>query len=99
MEYTTAHSPEYLQPWIGGFSSAPNTKQPEELVPDPEAAKKLKLLFLSCGNQDNLIRISQDVLSYVKEKEVPHVWHDASHGHDPPEWKQALYCFPRSVFQ
>ena len=30
--------------WIGGFSSAPNTKKPEELVPDPGVARnKLKL--------------------------------------------------------
>src|SRR5215204_5878593 len=26
--------------WIGGFSSAPNTKLPDELVPDPEKARK-----------------------------------------------------------
>lgn len=30
--------------WVGGFSSAPNTKPPAELVPDPAAAKELKLL-------------------------------------------------------
>src|SRR6185295_9039697 len=39
--------------WIGGFSSAPNTKTPQELVPDPELAKqKIKLLWLSCGASD-----------------------------------------------
>src|SRR5450759_4673305 len=38
--------------WIGGFSSAPNTKLPQELVPDPEVArKKLKLLWISCGDK------------------------------------------------
>ena len=26
--------------WIGGFSSAPNTKPPEELVPDPTATRR-----------------------------------------------------------
>ena len=32
--------------WVGGFSSAPNTKTPEELVPDAEAAKeKIKTAF------------------------------------------------------
>src|SRR6476619_5361480 len=36
--------------WGGGFSSAPNTKTPQELVPDAETAKKkLKLLWISCG--------------------------------------------------
>src|SRR4030095_8013461 len=39
--------------WVGGFSSAPNTKKPAELVPDPDAARKqLRLLWLSCGNKD-----------------------------------------------
>jgi len=26
--------------WIGGFSSAPNTKTPEQLIPNPEETKK-----------------------------------------------------------
>jgi enterochelin esterase-like enzyme len=85
--------------WVGGFSSAPNTNKPAELVPDPETARKLKLLWLSCGSQDGLFRISQGVHAYLKEKEVPHVWHVANHGHDPQEWKQALYHFAQRVFQ
>ena len=48
--------------WVGGLSSAPNTKPPEQLVPDPATAtRQLKLLWLSCGNKDGLIRISQGV--------------------------------------
>ena len=66
--------------WVGGFSSAPNTKPAAELVPDPEAAtKKLKLLWVSCGNKDGLIRISQGVHAYLKEKNVPHIWHVDEH--------------------
>src|SRR5918912_297984 len=69
--------------WVGGFSSAPNTKPAAQLVPDPAAAKKrLKLLYLSCGNKDGLIRISQGVHAYLKEKNVPHVWNVDSHAHD-----------------
>lgn len=86
--------------WIGGFSSAPNTKPPAELVPDPEAAKgRLKLLYLSCGNQDGLIRISQGVHAYLKEKGVPHIWHVDEHAHDFRHWKKALYHFSRLVFK
>jgi enterochelin esterase-like enzyme len=47
--------------WVGGFSSAPNTKKPGALIADPEALKKLKLLWLSCGSKDGLIGISQGV--------------------------------------
>lgn len=85
--------------WVGGFSSAPNTKKPAELVPDPEAARKLKLLWLSCGTKDGLFGISQEFHKYLKEKEVPHVWHVTTRGHDGPEWKQALYYFVQKVFQ
>jgi enterochelin esterase-like enzyme len=85
--------------WIGGFSSAPNTKKPDELLPDPSQAKDLKLLFLSCGNKDGLIDISQRFHRYLGEKNVSHVWHVTSHGHDPPEWKQAVYHFLQRVFQ
>jgi enterochelin esterase-like enzyme len=86
--------------WVGGFSSAPNTKPAAQLVPDPAAAKeKLKLLYLSCGNKDGLIRISQGVHGYLKEKNVPHVWNVDGHGHDATHWKNNLYYFLQRVFR
>lgn len=86
--------------WVGGFSSAPNTKPLAELLPDPDAAKQqLQLLWLSCGNQDGLIRISQGVHAYLNEHDVPHVWHVTGHAHDAAEWKQALYYFAQKLFK
>ncbi len=86
--------------WVGGFSSAPNTKPPEELVPDPEAARRqLKLLYLSCGNKDGLIRISQRVHAYLKDKNVPHIWHVDSNAHDPTHWRNNLYLFAQRIFR
>lgn len=86
--------------WVGGFSSAPNTKAPEELVPDPAKTKEqLKLLWLSCGNQDNLIRTSQRMQRYLREQEVPHVWNVDSHGHDPIHWRNNLYHFAQRLFR
>ncbi|HEY3393909.1 MAG TPA: alpha/beta hydrolase-fold protein [Lacipirellulaceae bacterium] len=86
--------------WVGGFSSAPNTKPSAELVPDPAAVReKLKLLWLSCGNQDGLIRISQRLHAHLKEHDVPHVWHVDAHGHDPTEWSNNLYLFAQRIFQ
>ena len=57
--------------WIGAIASAPNTKPPAQLVPDPAVAKKLKLLWLAVGNKDGLIRVSQGVHNDLKEKGVP----------------------------
>ena len=86
--------------WVGGFSSAPNTKPAAELLPDPEKAKKqLKLLWISCGNKDGLIRISQGVHAYLKEREVPHIWHVDEHAHDFQHWKKALYNFSQLIFR
>jgi enterochelin esterase-like enzyme len=85
--------------WIGGFSSAPNTKPPPELLTNPEiVAKQLKLLYISAGNKDGLIRISQGVHAYLKEKNVPHIWHVDEHAHDFQHWKRALYNFSQLIF-
>jgi enterochelin esterase-like enzyme len=86
--------------WVGGFSSAPNTRPAAELIPDPEKAKKqLKLLFVSCGNKDGLIRISQGFHAFLKEKDIPHVWHVDEHAHDFQHWKKALYNFSQLIFK
>ena len=86
--------------WIGGFSSAPNTKPPKELVPDPAAAKaKLKFLWLSCGKRDGLIRITQGVHAYLRDNNVPHVWHVDGNAHDPTHWRNSLYHFSQRIFR
>ena len=86
--------------WVGAFSSAPNTKPANELVPDPAAAKeKLKLLFLSCGKKDGLMRVSQGVHAYLKANNVPHVWHVDDNAHDAAHWKNTLYHFVQRVFR
>lgn len=86
--------------WIGAFSAAPNTKPAAELVPDPgQVTKQLKLLYISCGNQDGLMRISQGVHGYLKEKNVPHLWHVDEHGHDFQHWKAGLYNFSQLIFK
>jgi enterochelin esterase-like enzyme len=86
--------------WIGAFSAAPNTRAPQELVPDVAVAKqKIKLLWISCGNQDGLIRISQQVHRFLEEQKVDHVWHVDGHGHDPSHWSSSLYWFAQHLFR
>ena len=86
--------------WVGGFSSAPNTKKPEELVPDPEAARnKLKLLWISCGASDGLITFSKRTHDYLYLKNVPHIYYIEPGVHDFKVWKNGLYMFSKLIFK
>lgn len=86
--------------WVGGFSSAPNTKLPQELVPNPEAAKqKLKLLWISCGDADGLIGFSKRTHDYLYQNDVPHIYYIEPGVHDFKVWKNGLYMFSQFLFK
>jgi len=87
--------------WVGGFSSAPNTKLPEELIPNPEEAKeKLKLLFISCGDKDGLISFSKRTHDYLEEHNIAHHYYVIPGGqHDFEVWKASLYNFVQLLFK
>ncbi|MCF2444009.1 esterase [Dyadobacter sp. CY345] len=86
--------------WVGGFSSAPNTKIPTELMPNPEEAKKkLKLLFISCGDNDRLITFSKRTHDYMFENQVPHIYYIEPGVHDFKVWKNGLYLFSQFLFK
>jgi enterochelin esterase-like enzyme len=87
--------------WVGGFSSAPNTRRPADLIKDPEeAAKKLRLLYVACGDKDGLFRISEGVHKMLDEKKVPHVYNVIpGGGHDFRVWKSDLYHFAQRLFR
>jgi enterochelin esterase-like enzyme len=86
--------------WVGGFSSAPNTKSPASLIKDhAEATKKLRLLYVACGDKDGLFRISQGVHAMLDENKVPHVYNVIPGGqHDFKVWKNDLYQFAQLIF-
>lgn len=86
--------------WVGGFSSAPNTKEPEELLPDPqEARENLKLLWISCGVDDRLLDISQRTHEYLEKNNVPHIYYEEPGGHDFDVWTNDLYLFSQRLFK
>jgi enterochelin esterase-like enzyme len=85
--------------WIGGFSSAPNTNL-KVVSQNAEAARKLRLLWVSCGDKDGLIKWSQNVHNIMDEKKVPHIYSVVPDGkHDFKEWKNDLYHFSQLIFQ
>jgi len=85
--------------WIASVAAAPNTRPPAELIPDPAAVKQLKLLWLSVGNRDNLLRVSKGLHDYLTEKGVPHIWRVDANGHDTGEMTNSLYHFAQKLFK
>lgn len=86
--------------WVGGFSSAPNTKAPEVLVPNPETAKQqLKLLWISCGDADGLMSFSERTHLYLQQHKVPHIFYVEPGGHDFNVWKNDLYLLSQLLFK
>jgi enterochelin esterase-like enzyme len=87
--------------WVGGFSSAPNTKSPEQLIPEPaKAREQLKLLWLSCGDKDGLITFSKRTHDYLEANDIPHYYYIITDGgHDFNVWKISLYNFVQLIFK
>lgn len=87
--------------WVGGFSSAPNTRRPDDLLKSPDALTgKLKLLWVSCGDKDGLFRISRGLHDALEAAKVPHRWHvHAGGGHDFKVWKADLHQFAPQLFR
>ncbi len=86
--------------WIGGFSSAPNTKMPAQLIPNPEETKKkVKLLWISCGASDNLIMFSKRTHDYLVKNNIPHIYYIEPGVHDFKVWKNGLYMFSQLIFK
>lgn len=77
--------------WIGAFSgSGKRWSVPSE---------KLRLLWLSVGDQDATMRGGMLAASaFLKEKKVPHEFHINTGGHEPKVWMNDLYHFAPRIF-
>lgn len=81
---------------VGGFSSALFGAQ--DIVPE-DAAQKLKLLWVSCGDTDRLMDGSRSLHETLTAKKAPHVWHIDSGGHTWPVWKNDLYLISQKLYR
>jgi enterochelin esterase-like enzyme len=66
-----------------------------------EAARsKLRLLYVSRGDRDGLLRVTQGVHRMLDEKNIPHVYNIIPDGrHDFAVWRQDLYQFAQLLFR
>jgi enterochelin esterase-like enzyme/Spy/CpxP family protein refolding chaperone len=86
--------------WVGGFSSAPNLQQPNALIPKIQQAKnKLSLLWIGCGDKDNLITGSWNLHQGLVSAKIDHVWYVDSGVHEFPVWNNNLYLFAQMLFK
>lgn len=86
--------------YIGPFSAAPNTKQPNQVVKDVAAVKnEVKLIFIACGTSDNLISNSQNWHNYLDQNNVSHMYQlEQGEGHNSTVWNRSLYNFAQRIF-
>jgi enterochelin esterase-like enzyme len=86
--------------WVGGFSSAPNLQSPDILVPKIQQAKdKLSLLWIGCGDKDNLITGSWNLHQGLVNAKIDHVWYVDTGVHEVPVWNNNLYLMAQMLFK
>ncbi|HSW40259.1 MAG TPA: alpha/beta hydrolase-fold protein, partial [Acidobacteriota bacterium] len=86
--------------WVGGFSSAPNLQPPDVHIQKIRQAKdKLSLLWIGCGDKDNLIMGSWNLHRGLTDAKIDHVWYVDSGGHEFPVWNNNLYLFAKMLFK
>jgi enterochelin esterase-like enzyme len=86
--------------WLGGFSASPRlTLANFKLMTNPEAAKKFRLLWISCGDKDRLLDLNRSFHTALDEMKVPHLWQIGSGAHEWPVWKNDLYVFAQMLFR
>jgi len=86
--------------YVGGFSAAPNLQPANVLVPKIQQAKdKLSLLWIGCGDKDNLITGSWNLHQALDEAKIDHVWYLDSGLHEVPVWNNNLYLFAQMLFK
>ena len=84
---------------VGGFSSALFGNA--DLIKDgPDATKKLRLLWVSCGDKDSLFKGSEAFHTSLEKQQVPHTWHiDLGGAHTWQVWKNDLYLISPMLFR
>jgi enterochelin esterase-like enzyme len=86
--------------WVGAFSAAPNTLNPEVLVTKSKMpVAKAKLIYISCGESDGLLKISENMHNYLLSKSISHEYFTEPGQHDFKFWKSSLYRYAQLLFK
>jgi enterochelin esterase-like enzyme len=85
--------------YIGGFSSALAGNSSARVPAQADASKPLRLLWLSCGDEDRLMDANKNFHASLEQKNVSHLWHVDSGAHAWPVWKNDLYLLSQRLFR
>lgn len=86
--------------WVGAFSSGGMTNFPA-LFPslDAGANKKLRLLWIGCGNDDKLLKSNQQLCDWLQDKGVRYTWVELPGQHSYRVWRRDLAQFAPLLFR
>lgn len=87
--------------WLAAFSGAAGRGGSfENLIPNPEALGKLRLLWISSGDKDSFASGPTKALhEFLDEKKVGHIYHVEGGAHEWPVWKNDLYLVSQRLFR
>src|SRR5262249_53471299 len=85
--------------WIGGFSSALFGSPTSLISNEADVGKKLRLLWVSCGDEDRLMDASKSFHNALEKSKIAHVWHVDTGGHTFTVWRNDLYLLSQMLFR
>jgi enterochelin esterase-like enzyme len=87
--------------WIGAFSSGGMPEDFQATFPslDARANQQLRLLWVACGTEDNLIEINREFREWLKNKGVHHTDIETPGAHTWMVWRRNLAEFAGLLFR
>jgi enterochelin esterase-like enzyme len=85
--------------WVGGFSSALGHREKNELAALSGKTAGLRLLWIACGTDDDLITPNRRFIAWLKNKDVPVTAIETPGGHTWMVWRDNLAHFAPLIFQ
>lgn len=85
--------------WVGGFSSALGHKEQDQLATLNGKIASLRLLWIACGTEDELITPNRQFIAWLKSKDVPLTAVETPGMHTWMVWRDNLIHFAPLLFQ
>ncbi len=85
--------------WVGGFSSAVGRHEGERLAALSGKTPALRLLWIACGTEDDLITPNRKFIAWLKSREVPLTAIETPGMHTWMVWRDNLAHFAPLIFQ